>query len=101
MIRSKPIRHSMALSAVAAIAVPAVAAEANLKIEIPRINVAEYRRPYLAIWIERTTDQTVAADVAVWYDLKKRDNGGVKWLKDMRQWWRKSGRELQLPADGV
>ncbi|HTJ96928.1 MAG TPA: DUF2271 domain-containing protein, partial [Rhodocyclaceae bacterium] len=35
------------------------------------------------------------------YDLKKKDNGGTKWLKDMRQWWRKSGRDLQMPVDGV
>ena len=41
------------------------------------------------------------ANLAVWYDLKKRDNGGTKWLKDLRQWWRKSGRELQMPVDGV
>ncbi len=33
--------------------------------------------------------------------MKKKDNEGTKWLKDMRQWWRKSGRELQMPVDGL
>lgn len=26
---------------------------------------------------------------------------GTKWLPDLRQWWRKSGRSLQVPVDGV
>jgi hypothetical protein len=81
-------------------AAPVMAAELNIKIEVPRLNVAEYHRPYVAIWIERP-DQTLAGNLAVWYDLKKRDNEGAKWLKDMRQWWRRSGRDLQMPVDGV
>lgn len=79
---------------------PLAASDLDLKVEIPRLTVAEYHRPYVAIWIEKS-DQTVAANLAVWYDVKKRDNEGTKWLKDMRQWWRKSGRDLQLPIDGV
>lgn len=35
------------------------------------------------------------------YDMKKRDNAGTKWLKDMRQWWRKAGRDIAMPVDGV
>jgi hypothetical protein len=82
------------------LAAPALASDMNVKIEVPRLNVAEYHRPYVAVWIERN-DQTLAGNLAVWYDLKKRDNEGAKWLKDMRQWWRRSGRELQMPVDGV
>lgn len=78
----------------------AMAADLVVKLEVPKLNVAEYHRPYVAIWIERQ-DQTFAGNLAVWYDLKKRDNEGVKWLKDMRQWWRRSGRDLTLPIDGV
>jgi hypothetical protein len=37
----------------------------------------------------------------VLYDTKKKDNGGGKWLKDMRQWWRKGGRDVAMPMDGV
>lgn len=79
---------------------PALAADIEVKVEIPRMTVAEYHRPYAAIWIERA-DNTVAANLAVWYDLKLKDKEGEKWLKDMRQWWRRSGRELQMPVDGV
>ena len=65
----------------------------TVSIEIPRLNVAEYHRPYVAVWLEKP-DQTFVGNLAVWYDLKLKDNEGTKWLKDMRQWWRKSGREL-------
>ena len=33
--------------------------------------------------------------------MKKKDNAGAKWLKDLRQWWRKSGRDVEMPMDGV
>jgi hypothetical protein len=79
---------------------PAIAGEIKLKVEIPRLNVAEYHRPYVAIWVERP-DQSVAASLAVWYDLKLKDNEGTKWLKDLRQWWRRVGRSAELPVDGV
>src|SRR6218665_105431 len=96
---SMQLRYSMALGA--AIALPAAhAADLALKVEIPRLNVAEYHRPYAAIWIEKA-DQSFVANVAVWYDLKMKNNEGTKWLKDMRQWWRKSGRDLQMPVDGI
>jgi hypothetical protein len=80
--------------------VPAFAAEMKVSIEIPRLTVAEYHRPYVAVWLEKP-DQTFVGNIAVWYDLKLKDNEGTKWLKDMRQWWRKSGRELSMPVDGL
>lgn len=79
---------------------PAFAAELNVGVEIPRLSVTEYHRPYVAVWVERA-DNSVAANLAVWYDVKTRNNEGTKWLKDMRQWWRRTGRELQMPVDGV
>lgn len=78
----------------------AVGAELAVKFEIPQLNVAEYHRPYVAVWLERA-DQGVAANLAVLYDVKKKDNGGEKWVKELRTWWRKAGRELTLPADGI
>ncbi|MFC4728707.1 DUF2271 domain-containing protein [Coralloluteibacterium thermophilus] len=81
-------------------ATPALAAEMNLSIEIPRLNVAEYHRPYVAIWIEGATPAEVT-NLAVWYDTRMANREGEKWLKDMRQWWRRSGRSLELPVDGV
>ena len=93
------LRYSIALSLPLASA-SAMAADLALKLDVPQLNVAEYHRPYIAAWVENA-DQQVVANLAVLYDLKKRENGGAKWLKDMRTWWRKTGRELTLPMDGV
>lgn len=82
------------------LAAPAVAGDLGVTVEIPRLNVAEYHRPYVAVWIE-DTDQKVAANLAVWYDTELKNNEGAKWLKDMRQWWRRIGRQLDMPIDGV
>ena len=79
---------------------PALAADLELNIEIPRLTVAEYHRPYVAVWIERP-DKTAVKTLAVWYDVKLKNQEGQKWLKDMRQWWRRAGRDMSLPADGV
>jgi len=77
------------------------ASAASVSVTIPRLNVAEYHRPYVAIWVEPATGGT-ARTVAVWYDVKKGGNEpGTKWLHDLRSWWRKGGRSLKLPADGV
>ncbi len=81
-------------------AAPAVAADLNVTVEIPRMTVAEYHKPYVAIWIENA-DASAAGTLAVWYDADNREDKGAKWLKDMRQWWRKAGREMSFPADGV
>ena len=44
------IRTSLALTA-AVVAVPASPAEATLKIRLPRLDIAEYHKPYVAAWI--------------------------------------------------
>jgi hypothetical protein len=78
----------------------AVGADMAVKFEIPQLNVAEYHRPYVAMGLERG-DNAFVSKLAVLYDVKKKDNAGTKWVKDLRTWWRKSGRELELPIDGV
>jgi len=78
----------------------AMAADLTVKFDLPQLNVAEYHKPYVAIWVERA-DQSVASTLAVLYDVKKPNNGGEKWVKDLRTWWRKAGRDAQLPIDGV
>ena len=93
------LRYTMALGACLG-AVPVFAAGLNVGVEIPRLDVAEYHRPYVALWIERA-DASVASTLSVWYDVKMRNAEGTKWLKDMRQWWRRTGRDLTLPIDGV
>lgn len=91
---------SLTLTLSGALAAPAFAADVKVTVGIPRLNVAEYHRPYVALWLERP-DQSFVGNIAVWYDLKLKDNEGTKWLKDMRQWWRRSGRELTMPVDGL
>ena len=93
------LHHTLALS-LPILSTYAVGAELAVKFELPQLNVAEYHRPYVAMWLERA-DQSVATNLAVLYDVKKKDNGGAKYLKDLRTWWRKAGRELDLPIDGV
>ncbi|MCK7597539.1 DUF2271 domain-containing protein [Microbulbifer sp. CAU 1566] len=81
-------------------AASAVQAESlKVSIEIPRLNVAEYHNPYVAVWLE--DESRKATQIAVWYDLEMRNNEGEKWLKDLRQWWRRGGRGLDVPVDGI
>jgi hypothetical protein len=74
------------------------AAEMAISLTLPKLEVAEYHRPYVAVWIERA-DQSVVANMAVWYATG--DKEGARWLSDLRQWWRRTGREQTLPLDGV
>ena len=83
----------------AALATPANAQTLDVAVTIPRLNVAEYHKPYLAMWIEKPGAEP--RTLAVWFDEDMRNNEGTKWLRDVRQWWRASGRSLRLPADGV
>ena len=78
----------------------AQAATLSVDIEIPRLNVAEYHRPYVAVWIEPEAGRD-AHSLAIWYDHRMADREGEKWLKDMRQWWRGDGRSLSMPADAI
>lgn len=83
------------------LAMPVYAARLDVEIEIPRIDAAEYHRPYVAVWVEGA-DQKALANLAVWYMMKDTKEGhGTKWLPDLRQWWRRSGRTLKVPVDGV
>ncbi|WP_149499626.1 DUF2271 domain-containing protein [Roseiconus lacunae] len=77
------------------------AADLTVNVEIPRLDVSEYHRPYVAIWIQ-TPERKVAANLAVWYQQSAGADGkGEKWLPDLRQWWRRSGRGLEMPVDGI
>ncbi len=83
------------------VAAPALAADMTISVDIPNLRVASYHRPYVAIWIERP-DQTAVQTLQVWYQLTaNREGDGKDWLKDMRTWWRKGGRAMALPADGI
>jgi hypothetical protein len=94
MIRIPRVLLSLVIAAAAG---GAGAADLSLNVEIPNLPVAEYHRPYVAVWIE-APDQTIAANLAVWYQLR---GDHTKWLPDLRQWWRRGGRDLKVPVDGL
>ena len=96
-------------------ALPAQAAQLDVSVQIPQLDVAEYHRPYVAVWVERE-DRSVAAQLSVWYQVKRNSpnamaatpgakppssESGTKWLPDLRQWWRRGGRDIAMPADGL
>jgi len=81
--------------------VAAPASAGTISVTIPRLSVAEYHQPYVAAWVE-PAGGGAARTLFVWYDVDKRGaEPGTKWLHDLRSWWRKSGRTMRLPADGV
>lgn len=80
----------------------AIAADLTISVEVPSLNVAEYHKPYVALWIENEKGEST--NLAVWYQLEERgqvSDKGEEWLKDMRQWWRRIGRDLEMPVDGI
>ncbi len=77
----------------------ATAAQLTATVEIPQLDAAEYHRPYVAVWLEGADKSHT--NVGVWYDVDMKSDEGETWLKDLRQWWRKSGREIDLPVDGL
>lgn len=80
-------------------AAPAAAQTLDVTVTVPRLSVAEYHAPYVAFWLEKAG--APARTLAIWYDYDNRENGGKKWLTDVRSWWRASGRSLTLPMAGV
>ena len=87
-----------AVAGIATFAAPAAAESIDLTVTIPRLSVAEYHRPYVAVWIEQPGSRATRT-LAVWYDHDKRADEGRKWLSDLRTWWRKGGRSASI--DGV
>ena len=66
----------------------------SVDVEVPRKRVAEYHAPYVAFWVENA-DRSTLEPLGLWYDDQE------KWLKDIRQWWRRTGRSQSAPYDGL
>lgn len=60
--------------------------------EIPLLDVAEYRRPYMAIWISDDKGNAVRHLQLL---------GDNRWLRDLRLWWRKFGRADDSLVDAL
>ncbi|MDC5804917.1 DUF2271 domain-containing protein [Vibrio europaeus] len=67
-------------------------AQLDVKFQLPKIDAPMYARPYVAVWIENDQRQVVKT-IQLWV-------GQDEWLKDLRSWWRKSGRYNQS-IDGL
>lgn len=78
----------------------ALADELVLTVELPRLSVAEYHKPYVSAWVENDATQVVAP-LLLWYGMNMPKEEGKEWLKDMRLWWRRIGRSAELPIDGA
>lgn len=95
-----PLRNAH-VALIGGVLVAPAASAATVSITLPRLPIAEYHKPYVAGWIEPAGGGAVRSLFA-WYDIKKGGaEPGHKWLADLRSWWRKSGRSLKLPVDGV
>src|SRR5262245_38450414 len=121
----RSLRFAPLVLAFGTVAGVASAAEMNIAVELPKLEVAEYHRPYVAMWIERE-DQSFVANFSLWYKLARGGpgggaggpggpgggggpgsgpgaggpgggEGGTKWLNELRTWWRKNGREQTFP----
>lgn len=99
------MKYAFGLGIGAVLAAPAGAAAIDMTVTIPQLKVAEYHKPYVAIWLEQVggTGAAIpnAGTLAIWYQIDKKDNEGNKWLRDVRTWWRKSGRTLNNPVSGI
>lgn len=76
------------------------AAQLDISLELPALAVAEYHKPYVAVWLEPASGGK-PVQLAVWYETDKANRKGEEWLKELRQWWRRAGRSSVMPIDGV
>lgn len=80
-----------------------VHADTRVEITIPRLDVKPYFRPYVVVWIEDNKRKPIYT-LGLWYQnysTAEAGGDGGKWLKDLRQWWRKIGRSGKPNFDAV
>jgi thiamine biosynthesis lipoprotein len=65
----------------------------SLDFTIPTLNVDDYEKPYVAIWIT-DSNRTVIKNLLL---LGKSE----QWAQTNKRWWRKSGRHNELLLDGL
>lgn len=97
MLKSYLFAAPLALSLTASFA---QAGQLTLDVTLPQQNVAEYHKPYVVAFLEDASGADVA-NVQLWYDVRKPNAGGTKYLKELHTWWRKGGKDLAVPADGI
>jgi hypothetical protein len=68
-------------------------AQMDIEFNIPKVEASAYTRPYVAVWIEDKQGKPVRT-LQLWV-------GEDEWLKDLRSWWRKVGRNDRAVIDAV
>src|SRR3546814_5972521 len=69
----------LVLTGIAVTPAAAQAADMQVTVNIPRLNVAEYHKPYVAIWVEGAS-LAKPTNLAVWYEVNLKKNEGANWL---------------------
>lgn len=70
---------------------PLAAADLQIELQLPKITEGQYHRPYVAVWVEDSAEKPVRL-IEIWRE--KPD-----WIKDLRRFWRKTGRADQPLVD--
>jgi len=65
----------------------------EVEMTLPKMDVSPYHKPYVAVWLETTKRKPVKTFV-FWREQSD-------WFKDLRQWWRKVGRNETPNYDAV
>ncbi|GLS91885.1 hypothetical protein GCM10007916_29550 [Psychromonas marina] len=68
-------------------------AHMDIELILPNVVTSIYARPYVAVWIADTEGKSVRT-IQLWV-------GKDEWLKDLRSWWRKVGRNDRAVVDAV
>lgn len=79
------------LMLVAGLSVPVMANDLEISLQLPKISEGQYHRPYVAVWVEDSSEKSVRL-IEIWRE--KPD-----WIKDLRRFWRKTGRSDQPLVD--
>lgn len=82
---------SAALLLAFGLSVSATASDLEISLQLPKISEGQYHRPYVAVWIENSSEKSVRL-IEIWRE--KPD-----WIKDLRRFWRKTGRADQPLVD--
>jgi len=70
---------------------PLAASELEISLQLPKQSEGQYHRPYVAVWVEDSSEKSVRL-LEIWRE--KPD-----WIKDLRRFWRKTGRSDQPLVD--
>lgn len=66
--------------------------QAHIRFVLPKLNVVEYRKPYVAIWVADKKGKVVRNLLVL--------GQSERWMEENRTWWRKQGRKAPQLLDG-